>query len=442
MALVLVGLGALLGRVLFGSGGSVWGILGAAAIWGAMMTLTFKGGERFVLFAAGAREIAKEDAPRLWNVVEEMAIAAGVPPPRVYLLDSYMQNAFTVGRTLATAGIVVTDGLVRRLTRDELQGVVAHEIGHIRNDDVRFMTIASVMLGSVTLLADSCRRALLFGGGRRSRIGGPQVYLVLMGALALTAVLAPLSARLLYLACAREREFLADASAARFTRYPEGLASALEKISRRVGVTKEASLRALAPLYVVNPLHRQGSVLGIFRTHPPTGERVRILRSMAGAGWVDYERAWREVRGVEGSCLDPQLVASEGSVALRPPDTAPDSVIGTANEGLERVRELAGVIDRDLGRVPLTCECGLRIKVPARFPRNAIACPRCGREHRVPQPESGIGSGPDGALTYKRREAGWDSFRCTCGRVNNLSPGLRVASVRCKGCQQPIRIVA
>ena len=440
MAVLLLAIGALIGRVLFGPGGTAWGGAGALAVWGALTAITFLGGEQVVLFTAGAREIGREDAPRLWNVVEEMAVAAGLSSmPRVYVLDSYMQNAFAVGRTPQTARLVVTDGLIRCLTRDELQGVVAHEIGHIRNHDVRFMTIASVMLGSLTLLADTCRRVLWFGGGRRGRIGGPpQVWAALIVLVFLAALLAPLCARLLYLACSREREFLADASSARFTRYPEGLASALEKISRRVGVTKEDSLRSLAPMYIVNPLHGSGSVSGIFRTHPPTEERVRILRSMGGAGWVDYERAYQSVRGAGGRCLNPALVASEGSVAVRMPTAGPEP----EDAVLERAREVSDVFDRAAGRVLIPCECGLRVKVPGSFPRDRIGCPRCGRSHEVPQAEPGAALTPGTAgLTYTRRRSEWDAFRCSCGKVNYLSPALRVPAVRCRGCSRRIHIV-
>lgn len=433
MALLLLGLGGLLGRVLAGPGGSLAGVIGASVIWAVLMGIALAGGDELVLFSSGAREIEKEDAPRLWNVVEEMTIAAGLGSmPRVYILDSYMQNAFATGRSPSTARLVVTQGLIRRLSRDELQGVVAHEVGHIRNEDVRFMTTAVVMLGGVTLLADACRRALWFGGGRRSRIGGIQAYLPLMALLALAAVLAPLFAQLLYLACSRRREFLADATAARLTRYPEGLASALEKIAERVGVTKDESLRALAPMYVVNPLAGAGSAL--FRTHPSTQERVRILRSMAGAGWVDYERAWRQVRGA-GHCLDPALVESETSVSLRPP-SEPD-----ADEGLERGREAMDVLERGLGFLPIRCACGLGIRVPDHFPRGTIRCPRCNAVHPVPQPEAGGALSPDGdGLVYRRRSPGWDAFRCECGRVNQLSPGLSVGSITCKGCRRRIRI--
>ena len=180
-----------------------------------------------------------------------------------------------------------------------------------------------------------------FGGGRRHGIkGGLQVQIALLGAAFLVALLAPLCSRLLYMACSRRREFLADASAARFTRYPEGLASALEKINQKIGVTKDPALRALAPMYVVNPLRRPS--LGLFRTHPPTEQRVRILRSMDGAAWVDYEKAYRKIVGDGSACLSRELVGSERSVSLRKAGVRSEPV----EEASGRIQEVGDLLDR------------------------------------------------------------------------------------------------
>ena len=440
MGVIFFALGALTGRMLFGPEGEIYGILAAVGIWGALLAITLAGGENFVLFSAGAREIRKEDAPQLWNVVEEMTIASGLPKmPRVYVQDGFLENAFATGRTPDTARVVVTEGLIRRLNRDELQGVIAHEIGHIKNLDIRFMTIASVMLGSITLLADTLGRILWLGGGRRSRMKGPpQLQVALLALTLVGAIFAPIVARILYLACSREREYLADASGARFTRYPEGLASALEKISERVGVTKDQSLRALAPMYIVNPLQAAVAPSGWFRTHPPTDQRVKILRAMGGnAGWVDYEKAYRKVVR-QGGCLDSELLRSEGSVAARPPGREPED----ASEALGLAREVGDLLDRLAQVILIPCTCGIRIKVPPDFRKDVISCSRCSREHTIPTSEPGTVSDVDGESTYRRQGSGWESFRCSCGKALHLGPGFRAPRIVCGKCRKKTEIVA
>ncbi len=440
MGALFFGLGALTGRMLFGPDGTLYGILGAVAIWGALLAIALVGGENFVLFSAGAREIRKEDAPQLWNVVEEMTIASGLGKmPRVYVQDGFLQNAFATGRTPDTARVVVTEGLLRRLNRDELQGVIAHEIGHIKNLDIRFMTIASVMLGSITLLSDTLGRILWLGGGRRNRMKGPpQIQMALLALTLLGAIFAPIVARLLYLACSREREYLADASGARFTRYPEGLASALVKISERVGVTKDQSLRALAPMYIVNPLQSALASSGWFSTHPPTEQRVEILRSMGGnAGWVDYENAYRKVVR-QGSCLDRHLLESEGSVSARPASPEPES----AADALGRAREVGDLLDRLAQVILIPCACGIRIKVPPGFQKKSISCSRCSRDHAVPSSQPGEVTDVDGQSLYRRRGSGWESFRCSCGKALHLGPGFRAPQIVCAKCRKKTQILS
>ena len=276
------------------------GLLGIAVAMGVWLVLCVAAvfqGKRVLLYSAGAQEVRKHDHPQLWNVVEEMTIAAGLPQrPRIYVVESPEPNAFAVGRKPETAAVAVTSGLLRLLNRDELQGVVAHEIGHVRNLDIRFMTIAAVLVASVELISEGFLRGTARAGGRRSRgssKGGGAILLVLVVAV---AILAPVLARLLYLACSRQREYLADASAARFTRFPDGLASALEKIAvyNQSAPARNVS-GALAALYIVNPA---ASLSRLFSTHPPTVTRVKVLRSMGGReGYVDYQAAIRKVEG-------------------------------------------------------------------------------------------------------------------------------------------------
>jgi heat shock protein HtpX len=211
-------------------------------------------------------------------------------------------NAFATGRKPETASVAITSGLLAKLNRDELQGVIAHEMGHVRNRDILFMTIAGVTVGAVVLIADAYLRHMFwFGGGSRrhgrSRGGDGGAQALLMIIALVLAILAPILAQLLYLACSRRREYLADASAAEMTRYPEGLAAALQKISGPRGKVEGAN-RATAPMYIVNPLAAKGSSGSLWSTHPPTEERINILRSMVhGASVKDYHDAWQAVSG-------------------------------------------------------------------------------------------------------------------------------------------------
>ncbi len=441
MGVVLVGFGALIGLTLVGDkGGAILGAGGALVLWGILLVITYVGGEQIVLMGAGARPIQKADAPRLWNIVEEMTIASGLGRlPKLYIVDDDLPNAFATGRKPENACLTVTAGLVRRLNRDELQGVIAHEIGHIKNLDIRFMTVASVMLGSIVLLSDLFRRSLWFGGMRRRKVKvGGQAQILILVATLLAAVLAPIIANLLYLACSRKREYLADASAARFTRYPEGLASALEKMSRTSG-GKDSVPRALAPMYIVNPL-QAASAAGMFSTHPPTSKRIKILRGMGGAGWGDYEKAYRSVMGETEVCIDRHTLDSDEAVPVRMP-TAEETAPG--GEDQETIREVTDLLDTLASFMLIPCACGVRIKIPPAFGDDSIGCPRCGRNHPVPRAQAEVKDGvvaADSNLRYQRQKTGWEAFQCTCGTVHQLSPGLRVNVLTCKGCKRRIDI--
>lgn len=422
LAVLLVLAGAAFGAAIDPTAGAGAGAVAASMAFLGLWGLSSAGGSRMLLASVGARPLEKADAPRLWNVVEEMTIAAGLPVmPAVYLVEDDAPNAFAVGRRPDRAAVAVTSGLLRRLGRDELQGVVAHEIGHIKNQDTRFLTMAAVMVGSLALLADLWLRANRVGLRRTGR-GRGQAGLVVL-ALAV-AVLAPVAARLLYLACSRQREFLADASAARFTRYPEGLASALEKIGRHASALRSTN-RAVQPLFIVTPLEgaERGSWLA---THPPTATRIRILRSMSGgAGYDAYEAAFRQVEGQ--GVLGARTLAGDAAVPLRAPSVeapAPAAVV-------ERATETHAVLDRMGGYLPIACTCGVGIKVPPGFADETIVCPRCATSHPVPQAKS---------ARYTRTGAGWEAFRCACGRTVQLSPSFAGTRVRCSGCRTEIAV--
>jgi heat shock protein HtpX len=242
-----------------------------------------------VLRSAGAEPAPAED-PRyrqLHNVVEEMAIAAGVPKPQVFVIPDGDPNAFATGKDPANASIAVTRGLLEQLTREELQAVVAHEMGHVRNYDIRLMTVVAALIGAVMLLTELGMRTMRFGGGRRKSSsrsgGGGGAILFVIWLIAL--ILAPFISRLLAMAVSRQREFLADASGAELTRNPSALASALEKIDAAVEPTRSIK-KGTAHLCIANPLggdinDREGFVADLFATHPPIRKRIMLLKGMA-----------------------------------------------------------------------------------------------------------------------------------------------------------------
>lgn len=239
-------------------------------------------GDKIALATSGASEIKKKDNPRLWNAIENLCITAGLPMPRVYIINDDVPNAFATGRDPKHSSVAVTSGLLERLSDSELSGVLAHEISHIRNYDIRLMTIVVVLVGIISLMTDLFFRARFFGFGDNddNREGGSQVQLIIMILSIIALILAPIAASLIQLAISRKREYLADSAGVELTRYPEGLASALEKISHYNKPLKSAS-SATAHLYISNPLGKKVSYLSkIFSTHPPIEERIAILRKM------------------------------------------------------------------------------------------------------------------------------------------------------------------
>jgi heat shock protein HtpX len=261
------------------------GLVLAVAVAMGMAAVGYYSSDKIVLTISRARPVTKDEFPYLYNVVEGLAIAAGVPAPKCYVIDDTAPNAFAAGRKPETSSICVTTGLLEKLNRVELEGVIAHEMSHIKNYDVRLQTVVVVMAGVVALLSDWMLRSFWWGGGRRrgrgkGGSGGAEGVLVLVG-LAL-AVLSPFIATIIQLAVSRKREFLADANAAMLTRYPAGLASALRKISADTEPL-EAANKATAHLYIVNPLKDikgGGGLNRLFSTHPPIEERIAALEKM------------------------------------------------------------------------------------------------------------------------------------------------------------------
>lgn len=238
--------------------------------------------DRIVLAISRARPVTREEFPYLYHTVEGLAIASGLPSPRCYVIEDTAPNAFATGRNPKNSVICVTTGLLQKMNRLELEGVIAHEMSHIKNYDVLLQTVAVVMVGVVALLSDWMLRSLWWGGGRRKsrgRSGNAGAILLLVGIV--LAILSPLVAQLMQLAISRRREYLADASAALLTRYPAGLASALRKIAADPEPL-EAANKATAHLYIVNPLKNiGGKVNRLFSTHPPIEDRIAALEKMS-----------------------------------------------------------------------------------------------------------------------------------------------------------------
>ncbi|MEP6693951.1 MAG: M48 family metallopeptidase [Chloroflexota bacterium] len=275
---ILVALGYVVGEV-FAPGGGVAMVPAALGLSGVSATASYFAGDKLVLAQSQARELAPREEPQLRNIVETLSIGLGIPPPRIYLIDDTAPNAFATGRDPKHASIAVTRGLLDKLDRTETEGVIAHELSHVGNHDIRVMLLVTVLVGTIALLSDWMLRSFAWGGGRRGGRdrGGGGIILIIAIAL---AILTPIVATLIQLAVSRQREYLADASGALLTRYPPGLASAL----RKIGADKEAlevANKATASLYFANPLKDAPRAMdGLFDTHPPIAERIRRLEAM------------------------------------------------------------------------------------------------------------------------------------------------------------------
>ncbi|HLD28121.1 MAG TPA: M48 family metallopeptidase [Patescibacteria group bacterium] len=272
-------LGYFLGYVLeYGNG-----ILILAVVVSIIMSLFgYYSGDKVALAVSGAKPIARDQDPYVYRLVENLCITAGIPEPKVHLINDEAINAFATGRDPAHASIAITTGAIAKLENEELEGVIAHELSHIKNYDIRLMTIVIVLVGIIVLMSDWFLRISFFGSNRNRRSGGGgQLGTILMVVGILLIVLSPIIAQLIKLSISRKREYLADASGSLLTRYPEGLARALEKIKNDPQPTKKAS-NATAHLYIANPFGNQKKFLkNAFSTHPPIEDRIAQLRSMA-----------------------------------------------------------------------------------------------------------------------------------------------------------------
>ena len=393
--LLFIGLGAVLffsgyvfGRYYNDEYGGPVGVMIGLSIWLVLSSISYFAGTKILLSISGAKEVTKAIHPQLFNVVEEMKIAANLPHmPKIYIIDDPAPNAFAAGIKPEKSVIAVTAGLLGRLNRDELQGVVAHEMAHIINRDVLLMTFAGVTIGAITIISEVFLRSLIYGGGSRykskSSEKGGQIQLVIMIVALVFAILAPIMARLLYLGISRKREYLADASAVRLSRYPEGLASALEKISDNTIDLKKAN-SITAPMYIVNPLKPKGLRLSnLTNTHPPISERIKILRAMQnGVHYLSYQSAYQFIKNSREKILPAGAALDAVPIALKRP---PVGWYAATNE--KEAKRTSGDLMMQLNNFSfIDCSCGLKIKIPPEYKYSEILCPKCRTKHSIPDP--------------------------------------------------------
>ncbi|MCK5808658.1 M48 family metallopeptidase [bacterium] len=471
MLMILVVLGGLIGAYISYPDGWIYGVPGAILIWLIMALVAYNAGDKIILNVSHATQVSKDMYPRLYNIVEEMKIAASLPHmPEIYIMNDSAMNAFATGVKPERSAIVVTAGLIENLSRDELQGVIAHEMGHIINRDVAFMTFAGVLMGSINIISHTFLRAIFFTSvSRRGKLGGkmgksnPMLFLFTL----VFTIIAPILASLFYFAISRKREYLADATAARLTRYPEGLASALEKITSTAGDVAYYN-KITAPMFIINPLYSRdltsGSSTVNFSTHPPTHERIRILRTLHGKGHVsmrEYQSVYANHRKGDSSLIPDSGLKDNTPTSIRQP------FAGDTQSHKKTLREVGDLLMAANGFYFLPCSCGLNIKVPPEMEKKHIQCPRCGTALTVPS----IGSQQNfsqnqmsqlgaivgavaggtataattalntGPLSFTKKSADrWETFTCSCGSPIQLSPLFKARQIRCKSCRKKITI--
>lgn len=445
MVFVLCLMGGAVGVILGGARAAPIGVIGGLVVAFIQMLVYMAASETIVLSGTGAREISKEDCPRLFNIVEEMKLASGLEHmPRIFMIDDSSPNAFAFGRRPQDAAVAVTTGLLQRLNRDELQGVIAHELGHIRNQDVQFMMKAAVILASIAVMSDILWMSRFSARGRsRSSSRGEssgQLEIILLILAIVIVIVGPILAQVFYFACSRKREYLADACSAQYTRYPEGLASALEKI-QRAAISMSSVTKATAPMYIINPMYAaEAEPRGLFSTHPPTSERVGILRAMSGASVADYEKAFEAQKG--SSVIGGATLQQASSLAKRQ---------GSSEGPIEERSTLSSTVHRMYGYIEVPCSCGMTMRVPTTFENEEVVCVRCGSRIPLPSAEeryaqaSPADSQQSGAaqppMQYTRKSKGWEAFRCSCGSSVQLSPSFNAPHTTCPKCGRQIDVM-
>ena len=259
-----------------------WGEGSYSIVWLAiiislfMTSISYFQGDKIALASAGAKKITKEENIYVYRLVENLCITAGLPTPQIYIIEDPAINAFATGREPKKSSIAITRGAIKKLENEELEGVIAHELSHIKNYDIRFMTVVAILVGSIVLISDIFMRSQLFGSRRRKNSKGGSLLLIIG---IILAILSPIIMEIIKLAISRKREYLADASASLLTRYPQGLANALEKIKNE-NLKLIKSSKAIAPLFISSPFDKKSKKISWFSTHPPIENRIAKLKGM------------------------------------------------------------------------------------------------------------------------------------------------------------------
>jgi heat shock protein HtpX len=399
----------------------------------------------------------KEFFPRLYNIVEEMKIAAGLSRmPNIYLMVDSAPNAFATGVRDNKMSIVVTTGLLEIMNRDELQGVIAHEMSHIYNKDSRFMVFVSTLVGSIFIVTDILIRYYLAqdssSDNRRysseDEDGGDAIIGLVITLVIIPSFLFVISSRIIayfsYFYMPKKREYLADAMAVQLTRYPEGLASALEKTSKTVENLVRVS-PITAPIFFVNPIKRKNEKLSdISRTHPPISKRIEILRKMGGyADYKTYDLAHRQVTNKKKIIPVSTLGKSKKIPVIKPSVTE-----GLFTEGAKKYiyKYLYAFSEHKF----ITCSCGLKVIVPPDS-KSITICPKCGNLLETSkavmttfvektQNKEVINTQQMEPLVYKRKSKGWETIECVCGHFLTLSPVFLGNNISCTSCGRIIKI--
>lgn len=460
MGVCLILLGYFIGYIVFPDNGGIIGFSIALCIWFLLSLVSYFSGDSIILAISKAQEVTHDVHPQLFNIAEEMKIAASLPVmPKIYIIPDPAPNAFATGIKPEKSAIAVTAGLLSKLNRDELQGVIAHEMSHIVNRDVLFMTFAGMLLGSIVLISEVFFRGMWYSSrsSRRYRSssssrGAGQAQLIIMIVAIVLAILAPIVARLLYFAISRKREYLADASAVRLTRYPQGLALALEKICA-TNLDLASANKVTAPMYIVNPLKKKGMNLSnLTSTHPPITERIQILRSISqGVNYINYQKAYSLVKGKSSV-----IIPSSGLRETKVIPTRKASVEKQKKPGKKEEMRDIGDLMRAVNKYAfLICVCGLKIKVPPDFKKPKISCPRCRREIETPFAElaavtAAVGTAIAekdkkkeeriGPQIYLRKGKGWETFSCSCGKLLQISPAFLGSQIDCGACGRKTEI--